>query len=109
MKILAIGDPHGNMDRLKKINYEGVDLILLPGDIGNANLIRKMAYGNINRKREGLPEIEYSKKEEKEGFMQVYNSTIETVRYLSEFAPVYLIFGNVELSNIKTEEDEEGG
>ncbi len=105
MKILAIGDPHGNMDRLKKINYGGVDLILLPGDIGNANLIRKMAYGNINRKREGLPEIEYSKKEEKEGFMQVYNSTIETVRYLSEFAPVYLIFGNVELSNIKTEED----
>ena len=105
MKILAIGDPHGDIDALKKINYENVDLILLPGDIGNANLIRKMAYGNINRKKEGLPEIKYSKNEEKEGFMQVYNTSMEVIKYLAGFAPVYLIFGNVELSNVKTEED----
>ena len=105
MKILAIGDPHGNIEALKKIDYSGVDLILLPGDTGDARLIRKMAYTNIDRKKRGLNEIEYSEEEQKEGFMQVYETSVEVVRYLSSKAPVYLIFGNVELSNVKTEED----
>ena len=38
MKILAIGDPHGDMDALKKINYENVDLpIVLHGSEANLN------------------------------------------------------------------------
>jgi Icc-related predicted phosphoesterase len=103
MKILAIGDPHGNVEELKKIDYSGVDVILLPGDVGNADLIRKMAYTNIDRRKQGLPEIEYSEKEQKKGFMSVYDTSVEVVKYLSSKAPVYLVFGNVELSNVKTE------
>ena len=49
MKILAIGDPHGNLDRVKEIPIKGVDLILLTGDLGSANLMRKMAFENIDR------------------------------------------------------------
>ena len=105
MKILCIGDPHGNIEELKKINYDGVGLILLTGDTGEARLIRKMAYGNIDRKKKGLSEIEYSEEEQKEGFMQVYDTSVEVIKYLAEKAPVYLVFGNVELSNVKTEED----
>jgi len=105
MKILAIGDPHGDTEKLKKIDYSGVDLILLPGDIGEARLIRKMAYTNINRRKDGLKAIEYSKEEEKAGFMQVYKTSIEVVKFLATKAPVYLVFGNVELSNVEIEEE----
>ena len=105
MKILAIGDPHGNVEVLKKIDYSGVDLILLPGDTGDARLIRKMTYANIDRRKEGLPEIEYGEDEEMGAFMQIYETSMEVVKFLASKAPVYMVFGNVELSNVKTEEE----
>ena len=101
MKILVVGDPHGS-DKTKKIPVKDVDLILVTGDIGKADLMRKMAFGNIERKKKGLPEIEYSPSHEKRAFMQAYNSSISLIRRLSKFAPVYTIFGNVESSNYET-------
>ena len=41
MKILAIGDVHGS-EKIKKISLRKADLILLPGDIGSADLARKL-------------------------------------------------------------------
>jgi predicted phosphodiesterase len=35
MKMLAIGDPHGDLEKVKRISVEDVDLILLTGDLGN--------------------------------------------------------------------------
>ncbi|VVB75693.1 Calcineurin-like phosphoesterase [Candidatus Tiddalikarchaeum anstoanum] len=96
MKICAIGDPHGNLNKIKKIPLKNVGLILLTGDIGNADLARKMAFTNIERKNKGLDEILYSKKDEKKAYMQSYESAIKLVKYLVKFAPVYLISGNVE-------------
>ncbi|MBU3907054.1 MAG: metallophosphoesterase [Nanoarchaeota archaeon] len=101
MKILAIGDLHGSM-KIKKIPVKDVDLILIPGDIGKADLMRKMAFESIEREKQGLPEIGYSPKQEKRAFMEAYDSTMKIMRYLSRFAPVYTIFGNVESSNYET-------
>lgn len=99
MRILAIGDPHGDLRSAKSIPLKGVDLILLTGDLGSANLARKMAFGNIEREKLGLPEIEYSSAQRKKAYMEIYDSAINLVRYLAKYAPVYTIFGNVEMSN----------
>jgi len=105
MRILAIGDPHGNLDAIKKISLKGVDLILLTGDLGSANLARKMAFENAERRKQGLPEIEHPPAERKKAFMEIYDSALAVVRYLARYAPVYVVFGNVELSNKETRKE----
>jgi Icc-related predicted phosphoesterase len=102
MKVLAIGDPHGDLDRVKKIPINGVDVILLTGDLGNADLARKIAFENINRQKQGLPKKEFTSSQKKKAFMQAYTSSINVVKYLSRFAPVYTIYGNVENNNSET-------
>lgn len=102
MKILAIGDPHGSLNKIRKIPMNGIDLILLTGDLGSADLMRRMAFKNIERKKQGFPEIEYSSKQEKRAFIEAYNSSMKVVRHLSKFAPVFTIYGNVESSNSET-------
>jgi len=102
MKILAIGDPHGDLEKIKKIPIKGVDLILITGDLGNADLMRKMAFENARRGRKGLPKKEFTSAESKRAFMQVYTSSMKIVKYLVKFAPVYTIYGNIEGSNVET-------
>ena len=102
MRICAIGDPHGSLKVTKEIPLENIDLILLTGDLGSANLMRKMAFENIRRKKKGLPEKKYSSKQQKRAFMEAYDSTIKLIKYLTRFAPVVTIFGNVESSNYET-------
>lgn len=101
MKILVFGCPHGS-ERIKKAPLKGVDLILIAGDIGKADLMRKRVFKNIERKKKDLPEIEYTSQQEKKAFMEAYNSTIKIVGHLSKFAPVFIIYGNVESSNSET-------
>ena len=48
MKITVIGDPHGSQ-KVKDIPLKNSDLILVTGDLGKADLMRKMAFENINR------------------------------------------------------------
>lgn len=101
MKILVLGCLHGSK-KAKKAPLKGVDLILIAGDLGKADLMRKMAFANIERKKKGLSEVEYPPKQQKKAFMEAYNSTIEIVKHLSRFAPVFIIYGNVESSNSET-------
>ncbi len=72
MKILIIGDPPGS-EKAKKAPLEKADLILCTGDLGSANLMRKMAFENIERKKKGLVEKEYSSYMKKRAFMEAYN------------------------------------
>jgi len=102
MKVLAIGDPHGDLKKVKTIPIDDVDLILLTGDLGSANLMRKMAFDNIERQKKGLEEKEYSPHQRKRAFMEAYSSSMKVVKYLARFAPVYTIYGNVESSNPET-------
>jgi len=105
MKILAIGDPHGSLDRVKKIPTEDVDLILLTRDLGSASLMRKMAFENVERTNKGLEEKEFSNLMKKRAFMEAYSSSMKVVKYLARKAPVYTIFGNVESRNHETRKE----
>lgn len=95
MRICVIGDPHGAIKKIKKIPLKSVDLILLTGDLGKADFARQFYFENVKRKNEGLPEKKYTSKESKKSHMEIHNSTINILKYLSKFAPVYTIQGNV--------------
>jgi Icc-related predicted phosphoesterase len=95
MKILAIGDPHGNLEKIRKIPMKWIDLILMTGDIGKADLARQRHFENLQRKKEGLPEIKENAEYKKAVYNQVHNSTIDILRYLSRNFPVYTLIGNV--------------
>ncbi|MFH1585828.1 MAG: metallophosphoesterase [archaeon] len=110
MKICIIGDPHGKVKASKSV-LKKADLILLTGDIGKADLARKQAFERIRREREGLPELKPDKKQEKAGWIEIYNSTISILKNLTKFAQVYSILGNVGTSTdsqIKKEEKKLG-
>jgi|SRR3989344_933112 len=99
MRILVLGDPHG---KVPKNLPRDVDLILLTGDLGRADLARKMAFQNIERKKLSLEEIEYSPKQKKRAFMESYSSSMKVVKFLSSISPVFTIYGNVEHRNYET-------
>jgi len=94
MRILVVGDLHGKFP--KNLPKRDVDLILLTGDLGKADLARRMAFENIERKRQGLKEKNFSHHQKKVAYMQAYNSSLKVLRFLSRFASVYFISGNVE-------------
>ena len=101
MKICAIGDPHGNLEKIKKIPLKDVDLILLTGDLGKADLARKRFFENEERRKKGLPELEYTPEDFKKVYIEIHYSTINILKYLSRHAPVYTICGNVGTNMIK--------
>lgn len=105
MKILAISDPHGEFEKVKEFPVKDVDLILISGDLGSANLMRKMAFEDVEREKKGLPKKEHSPAQRKKAFMEAYNSTIKIVKYLSKHAPVYVVYGNVESTNQETKKE----
>lgn len=99
MKILAIGDPHGKLPKnLNKIR--GIDLILIPGDIGKADMIRKFAFDEelqkkaLNLKKSWTSLIQ--KRVIKKTFLEIINSSKKVMKQLSKKAPIYWIHGNVE-------------
>lgn len=96
MKILCVGDPHGTIS--KKVP-SGLDLILITGDLGKADLARKIAFDNAKRRREGLPKKEPTKIEVKKIRKEIHTSTINVLKYYSKFAPVYTLQGNVGIMN----------
>ncbi len=97
MKILAIGDPHGDLKKVRKIPLKGIDLILLTGDLGKANLARERFFENVNRKKEGLPELKDDAKYDWDNYHEIHDSTLNILRYLSKYAPIYSIWGNVSI------------
>lgn len=102
VKILAIGDPHGDLAKIKKISLKHVDLILLTGDLGNADLARKRSFENVEREKKGIPLLQETPEFNKRCLMQIYDSSMRVLKYLERFAPVYIIFGNVESHDYDT-------
>lgn len=94
MKILIIGDPHGNL-RYPKSVLKQAEIIFITGDIGKADLTRKRFFENAKRRKKGLSELESTKEQEKAIHMENHNSTIKFLRELSKYAPIYTIEGNV--------------
>jgi Icc-related predicted phosphoesterase len=113
MKICVIGDPHGNMKKIRKIPLTKSDLILITGDAGKADFARNKSFENVKRKNEGLEELEYSAKDNKTAWMEIFNSSLEVWKYTSKFAPTYSILGNIGMnmiydSNVRKEEKKYG-
>ena len=104
MNICIIGDPHGNLEQIKTIDFHRVNLILLNGDLGNATLMRKLFFQQISRQEQGLPPLDIDKEKETEAYFQAYDSTIKLLEYLQNIAPIYLVFGNVESTPEKTQQ-----
>ena len=80
-------------------------MILITGDLGKADLARKLAFENIERQKRGLPEIENTKKQNKDIHKKIYYSSMKVVKYLCKFAPIYLIYGNVEPESSRDKKD----
>ena len=102
MRIVAVGDPHGELSKLKKIPLDGADLILVTGDLGKSDLGRKIFFDNMKREERGLSKIKYSPLEEKAAILENYDSSIAVIKYLIGIAPVLTIFGNAENTNAYT-------
>lgn len=100
MRILAIGDPHGNLEKIEKISIENMDLILLTGDIGKADFARKFFFENVKRKQQGLKELKYKSEDKKKEYLEIHNSTLDVLKYLSKKANVYTIVGNVGIASV---------
>ena len=97
MRILAIGDTHGQIP--KNLPRKDIDLILLTGDIGKSNIVRKISFDKLKREKEGLPPKEYSSQFKKKGYLEIHDWAIKTLKYLIKIAPVYLVYGNIETFN----------
>ena len=103
MKLLVVGDPHGE---IKKVKEKNIDLVLITGDLGKADLARKHFFDNLKRKQKGLPEKKYIKSNRMKVVKEVHNSTLNVLKFYSGIAPVYTLQGNVGVSG-KTDVKEE--
>ena len=95
MRILIVGDPHGILP--KKIP-NNIDLILITGDLGKADLARKMYLGK-NREEKDL--IKKDPLLQRKIWMEIYSSSVKVIRYFSKIAQTYSILGNVGTSTDK--------
>jgi len=102
MNVCVIGDPHGNLNKIKKIPLKNIDFILLTGDLGKSDLARKRAFEGLKREKDGLPEIEEDKNFIKKVCSEVFESTEKLLKYLSKYAPVYTLQGNLKIPTIST-------
>ena len=108
MKILAIGDPHGKIP--KKLPKD-IDLTLVTGDIGKADLARKRAFENKAREDKGLPELKETPEEMKKIHYEINDSTVRLLKKLGRVSPVFTIQGNVGIpsrSHVRKAEEKYG-
>lgn len=106
MKVLIVGDPHGKLGKIKNLNLKKLDLILITGDLGKADLARKIAFENAKRRRKQLPEIEEDADFSKKVWKGIYNSSMRILKYLHKFAPTYTIMGNIWNTDKSVKKDE---
>jgi len=109
VKICAIGDPHGDLGKIRKVARD-VDFYLVTGDLGKVDLARKIHFDNLEREKKGLPEKEIGIKEKKSIHDEIHFSTLGVLKTLSRHAPVYSLQGNVGITTFaearkRSEED----
>ncbi len=102
MKIAAIGDPHGDLEKTGCIPFKDIDLVLMTGDLGRADILRKLAFqyiGSVGRRSlKGSPQAE----EFRQAFLNSYNTAIKLVAHIAGHCPVFTVTGNADISNYDT-------
>jgi len=100
MKFLIIGDPHGseNIFKIPEKILKEVDGIIVPGDLGKADLLRKYFFKysvkGIDWKKE-LPD-RLTKKDLEKAQSEPVLSCEKILKYLTKFSKVILTYGNIE-------------
>ncbi|MCK4670854.1 MAG: metallophosphoesterase [Nanoarchaeota archaeon] len=91
MRILVVGDPHGEMpEKIPK----NLDYILLTGDIGSADRARKYFFKYTIKGIDWTTQV--SKREIELTYSEMNKSSIQILKRLTRIAPVYMVDGNVE-------------
>lgn len=99
MKIAAIGDPHGNLEKVRSIALERVDLVLLTGDLGQTDILRKQAMGYLSIPNPGPRDRQSHAREFGQAFLTAHETALKLTRYLACCCPVFIVRGNADLSN----------
>ena len=99
MKIAAIGDPHGNLDKIIRIPLEGVDLVLLTGDLGQTDILRKQALQYLSILNPGPEEKKSHAAGFRQAFLTAHQTALKLAGYLAGRCPVFIVRGNADLSN----------
>jgi Icc-related predicted phosphoesterase len=102
MKIAAIGDPHGNIEKITKIPLDHVDLILLTGDLGQTDKLRRQAMQYLGISNPGPEERRSHAAGFGQAFLTAHQTALRLAGYLAGFCPVYIVRGNADLSNYDT-------
>jgi Icc-related predicted phosphoesterase len=95
MKILAIGDPHGNEKVLKIKIPKDIDLILITGDLPKSELMRKFHFKYYIKKGIKNWKEKLTKKDLEKLFLEAYKSSLDIVKYFSSKKPTFFVFGNI--------------
>jgi len=102
MKIAAIGDPHGNLEKIRRIPLENVDLALITGDLGEADLLRKLAFQYLSATEKGLLNRNPYADNFKQAFLRSYETALKLVSHITGYCPVFMVRGNADISNYDT-------
>jgi len=99
MKIAAIGDPHGNLEKIIKIPLEGVDIVLLTGDLGKTDILRRQAMQYLSIPHPGPQEKQSHAEGFRQAFLTAHETALKLADYLAGCCPVFIVRGNADLSN----------
>lgn len=102
MKIAAIGDPHGNLEKTRKIPLSNTDLILLTGDLGQTDVLRKQALQYLSIPKPGPQEKKSHAEGFRQAFLKAHETALKVAVYLSAYCPLFIVRGNADLSNYDT-------
>jgi Icc-related predicted phosphoesterase len=102
MKIAAIGDPHGNLEKITRIPLDHVDLILLTGDLGKTDILRRQAMKYLSIPNPGPQEKQSHAEGFRQAFLTAHETALKLTGYLAGCCPVYIVRGNADLSNYDT-------
>jgi len=96
MRILTIRDLHGE---IPKDIPKNIDLILLTGDLGKSDLMRSFSFRKLEE-----PNFRPTSRQQKQAYLQAYNSSVSALNRLRRISPVFLVYGNVESTDEETKE-----
>ena len=102
MRIVAIGDPHGDLEKIERIPLKDVDLVLMTGDLGRADILRKLAFTYIGSAGKGSLKGSPQAEEFRQAFLNSYNTAVKLVAHVARHCPVFTVTGNADISNYDT-------
>ena len=91
IRIIALGDPHGS-EKIRQICFSEADLVLTPGDIGEAGKLRKYYFDYYFKGKKTLSEEKL-----KEAYKESANSMEKVLLYLSKNVRyMFVVTGNAD-------------